>query len=127
MSNSPKNQNKYIRAKERVEELKKFYTSLMWYVIIIPFLAWINYTTNGFSYVWFLWAAFGWGIGLVIHAIKAFRLSPVFNRDWEERKIREFMREEEFHENGGRQEEESWDDKINWDTDKNYNSGQRWE
>lgn len=126
MSNSPKNPNKYIRAKERVEELKKFYTSLMWYIIMIPFLAWINYATNGWRYAWFLWAAFGWGIGLAFQAVKAFRLSPMFNKDWEERKIREFMREEEFHENGGAQDE-SWDDKIKWDTDNNYSSNQRWE
>ena len=44
---------------------------------------------------WFLWAAFGWGIGLLFHAVKTFRWNPFFTRSWEERKIREFMEEDE--------------------------------
>ncbi|MDJ0646257.1 MAG: 2TM domain-containing protein [Flavobacteriaceae bacterium] len=88
-------ENKYIRAKERVEELKKFYASLFWYIVVNAFLAWLNYYTNGWTYMWFLWVVFGWGIGLVFQAISAFRLSPFMNKDWEERKIREFMEEED--------------------------------
>ena len=44
--------------------------------------------------MWFLWVVFGWGIGLVFQAIAAFRLNPFMNKDWEERKIQEFMEEE---------------------------------
>lgn len=84
-------QNKYLRAKEKVEELKKFYSNLTSYLVVIPGLAIINYLTNDFHYVWFLWPALGWGIGLVFHAAKAFGWSPIFNGDWEERKIREYM------------------------------------
>ena len=84
-------ENKYFRAKERVEELKKFYSNLTSYVLVIAFLAAINYYTNGWSYAWFLCAAFGWGIGIVFHAVKAFQWNPLFNKDWEERKIKEFM------------------------------------
>ena len=87
--------NKFLRAKERVEELKKFYSSLIWYVLVITSLAIVNYLTNGFSYAWFLWAALGWGIGLVFHALKAFRWSPMLNKEWEERKIQEFMERED--------------------------------
>ncbi len=83
--------NKFLRAKERVEELKKFYTSLLWYVIIVISLGVINYLTNGFRYAWFLWAAFGWGIGLIFQAIKAFGYAPMLNKSWEDRKIKEFM------------------------------------
>lgn len=84
-------ENKYLRAKEKVEELKKFYSNLTSYLVVIPGLAIINYLTNDFHYAWFLWPALGWGIGLLFHAAKAFGWSPVFNRDWEERKIREYM------------------------------------
>ncbi len=87
-------ENKYLRAKERVEELKKFYSSLAWYIVVIGFLAWLNYYTNGWGYMWFLWAAFGWGIGLVFQAIKAFQLNPFMSKNWEERKLKEFMEEE---------------------------------
>ncbi|MFZ9003006.1 MAG: 2TM domain-containing protein [Robiginitalea sp.] len=87
-------ENKYIRAKERVEELKKFYGNLTSYIFVISLLAVVNYITY-WGYKWFLWAAFGWGIGLFFHAVKTFRWNPFFTRDWEERKIREFMEEDE--------------------------------
>lgn len=93
MENDTK-ENRYIRAKERVAEMKKFYSSLMFYVIFIGFLAALNYYTNGWSYMWFLWAALGWGIGLIFQGAKAFNWTPM-SKDWEERKIREFMDKED--------------------------------
>jgi hypothetical protein len=92
---NPDFDNKYYRAKERVEQIKKFYTSLTSYVVVISFLAALNYYNNEWRYAWFLWAAFGWGIGLVFHAIKVFSLNPFFGKDWEERKIKEFMNDNE--------------------------------
>ncbi len=83
--------DRYLRAKERVEELKKFYGNLISYIIVISFLAVLNYWTNEWRYAWFLWAAFGWGIGLAFHAAKAFQWNPFFNKGWEQRKIKEFM------------------------------------
>lgn len=84
-------ENKYLRAKERVAAIKKFYSSLLSYVVFIGFLAGLNYYTNEWSNPWFLWAAFGWGIGLVFHSFKAFGWLPYLNKNWEERKIKEFM------------------------------------
>ncbi|MGB5316178.1 MAG: 2TM domain-containing protein [Robiginitalea sp.] len=88
-------ESKYLRAKERVEELKKFYGNLTAYIFVITLLAVINYLTNDWRYMWFLWAAFGWGIGLFFHAFRTFGWNPFFSRDWEDRKIREYMEEEE--------------------------------
>ncbi len=87
-------ENKYYRAKERVECIKKFYTSLLSYVFVISLLAAVNYYTNEWRYAWFLWAAFGWGIGLIFQGIKAFGYNPFLGKDWEERKIKEFMNED---------------------------------
>ena len=86
---------KYFRAKDRVDCIKKFYTSLMSYVFFVAFLAGLNYWVDEWRYPWFLWAAFGWGIGLVFQAIKAFSINPFFGRDWEERKIKEYLQEDE--------------------------------
>lgn len=91
-------ENKYIRAKERVEELKKFYSHLTSYVLVIVGLAALNYWTDGWRYMWFLWVAFGWGIGLIAHAIKTFNLNPFFSKDWEKRKIKEYMEKQEEQE-----------------------------
>lgn len=88
-------ENKYLRAKDRVAEIKKFYTSLFFYVIFMGFLAALNFYTNEWRYMWFLWAALGWGIGLVFKAAKAFRWTPFMNKDWEEKKIKEFMDEDD--------------------------------
>ncbi|PKA99913.1 2TM domain-containing protein [Flavobacteriaceae bacterium MAR_2009_75] len=88
-------ENKYLRAKERVEEVKKFYMSLLSYIVVIGFLAGLNYYTDRWNYPWFLWAAMGWGIGLIFQGIKAFGKNPFFGRNWEERKIKEFMQEDE--------------------------------
>lgn len=88
-------ENRYIKAKERVDVLKKFYANLTAYVLVISALALINYLTNDFRYMWFLWAAFGWGIGIFFHAVATFNLNPFFGKGWEERKIKQIMEEEE--------------------------------
>ncbi|MCB0440411.1 MAG: 2TM domain-containing protein [Alteromonas sp.] len=88
-------ENKYLRAKAQVAEMKKFYTSLMLYVVFMCFLGALNYYTNQWRYMWFLWAAFGWGIGLIFQALKAFNWAPFMNKSWEERKIKEYMEREE--------------------------------
>lgn len=88
-------ENRYLRAKERVEEIRKFYNNLTSYLVIITILAVVNYWDNEWRYAWFLWVVFGWGIGITFHAFRAFNWSPFFGRDWEERKIKEFMQDEE--------------------------------
>ena len=92
MENSESN---YQRAKERVEELKKFYSHLLSYIVVNIFLAAVNYYSNQWAYPWFLWVTAGWGIGGICDALKAYQINPMFNKDWEERKIKSFMEEEE--------------------------------
>ena len=88
---SESKENKYFRAKERVEDIRKLYTSMAGYLVVISGLAALNYYVNAWSYPWFLWAAFGWGIGLIVHAARVFNFNPLFGKEWEERKIKEFM------------------------------------
>ena len=47
-------------ALRRVRKLKAFYIHLTQYVVVIPMLAAINIATSP-HYLWFLWAALGWG------------------------------------------------------------------
>ena len=76
----------YARAKKRVEELKGFYGNLTAYSIVIPALAFINYTTFwGFQWFWF--PLLGWGMGLSFHAFGVFG----YGKTWEERKIQEII------------------------------------
>lgn len=87
-------ENKYLRARERVAEIKKFYNGLISYMVVIAALAGLNYYVDQWNYPWFLWAALGWGIGLAFQAAKAYKLNPFFGRNWEERKIKEFMQDD---------------------------------
>lgn len=95
MNTNTERENKYLRAEQRVAEIKKFYTGIISYVIFISLLGALNYYINEWRYMWFLWAAFGWGIGLVFQAAKAFQWNPFMGKNWEERKLKEFMEEEE--------------------------------
>ena len=84
----------YVRARKHVDELKEFYYNLISYCLVIPFLYFVNMNTySGFQWFWF--PMFGWGIGLAIHAYKVYVGNSVLGRNWERRKIEQFMREEE--------------------------------
>jgi len=96
MKISNSNQNtKYIRAVERVEEIKGFYSSLIAYCVVIPFLIFIYFKYSPHTIQWFWFPAFGWGIGLVFQGLKAFNYNPILGSDWEDRKIQEYMKEED--------------------------------
>jgi uncharacterized membrane protein len=83
----------YERAKKRVEELKGFYGHLIAYIVVNVFLAIVNLlTTPGFW--WFLFVTFFWGIGLVAHGLSVFTKRGIFSKDWEDRKINEYMEKE---------------------------------
>lgn len=90
MENQDVNTNsKYLKAKEKVENIKGFYGNLLAYCIVISILAFINYNTTSFA--WFLFPALGWGFGLLMHGLGAYGYNPFFGKDWEERKIKEYM------------------------------------
>ncbi|VXC37953.1 2TM domain-containing protein [Maribacter litoralis] len=86
---------KYRRAKERVEEIRKFYGKVASAMLTIIIVASINYYFNEWRNAWFLWVVFGLSISLFFKANKIFNLNPFMGRDWEERKIQEFLQQEE--------------------------------
>jgi len=85
---------RYEKAKERVQAIKGFYGNLLAYCLVIPILIFINYQTTSFP--WSLFPALGWGFGVTAHGLEAFGYNPLFGRNWEERKMREFMEDENF-------------------------------
>ncbi|TVZ14630.1 2TM domain-containing protein [Maribacter sp. MAR_2009_72] len=86
---------KYNKAKERVVELKEFYGKVFSALGTIVIVAALNYYFNEWRYPWFLWVVFAFAISLFLKAIKIFNFNPFFGRDWEERKLREFIQQEE--------------------------------
>lgn len=87
-------QDAYNRAKKRVEEIKGFYSNLLSYCVVIPFLIFINYRTSwGFQWFWF--PMMGWGMGIIFHAFGVFG----YGKSWEERKIQEILQKEDSSKN----------------------------
>lgn len=77
-------------ARRKVQSLKGFYRHLMIYAAVNIGLLAINLITSPDT-LWFYWPLLGWGIGLSFHALQVFRPVQLFGRDWEERKVREYM------------------------------------
>lgn len=88
-------QDSYLRAKERVLAIKDFYGALFAYCIVIPFLFWLNWRTTGFGFPWAIFPAVGWGFGLIMQGMAAYGYNPLWGKQWEARKIRELMSEDD--------------------------------
>ena len=80
---------RYKRARERVENLKSFYSHLTIFIMVNIMLFIINMMNNPGNW-WFIYPLGGWGIGLVAHAFSVFSFG-FFGPEWEEKKIREYM------------------------------------
>lgn len=88
------NDYRYQKAKAKVKEIRGFYTHALVYVIIITMLSLLNYFTTGFP--WVIFPAVGWGLGLTAHGFCAFGYLPFLGKDWEQRKIKEYMNSDTF-------------------------------
>lgn len=88
---------RYDKAKKRVEELKKFYSNLVTYIVINLVLIIINLVTGPGS-LWFYWVTIFWGIAILLHASRVFIFKGKFlGEEWEKKKIKEILeKEEEF-------------------------------
>ncbi|KAF2509339.1 2TM domain-containing protein [Flavobacterium zhairuonense] len=84
---------RYHKAQKKVKEIKGFYEHLTVFILVTAILIFINLMTSP-EYLWFIWCIMGWGIGVVIHGLKAFEISPAFSKEWEERKIKEILEKE---------------------------------
>ena len=87
-------EKRYAKAKEQVEKIKGFYYNVVSYIFVIPFLIWLNTRTTDFP--WAIFPAFGWGFGLVMHGMEAYGYNPILGKNWESRKIKEYMNDDNF-------------------------------
>jgi len=79
-----------IEAKKNVEKIKKFYAHLTLYIMVNTFLIVLNMMTDA-RFMWSLIVVFSWGIGLVADWMKTYNYHFFLGKDWEDRKIREYM------------------------------------
>lgn len=89
---------KYQEALKRVKKIKGFYTHAIVYVFVNIMIVFLNVKNldPGESYFQFknFMTAFFWGIGLVAHGLSVFVPNWIMGKNWEERKIKEFMEKE---------------------------------
>jgi len=100
MNNNYLKEERYIKAQKKVKEIKGFYWHLFWYLMVNVFLLAMIYKNldadeSLFEYAHFT-TPFFWGIGLLFHWIGVFGRNIVFSKDWEDRKVKEFMDKDKF-------------------------------
>lgn len=96
-------EHKYLLAKKRVEKIKGFYWHLAAYIVVNCFISGViifgltndegntlgeAITHFGVYATWLFW-----GIGLFFHWLGTFGTNIFFSKDWEQRKIQEYMDE----------------------------------
>ena len=69
-----------------VRDIKGFYSHLIKYIIIIFCLFVLNVIKSP-HYLWVIWPALGWGVGVLFHGLNVFEVFNFFGPDWEKRQI----------------------------------------
>jgi sensor histidine kinase YesM len=83
-------EKKYQLAKEQVGKIKGFYIHASIYLIFVPIFIGLNYMSNT-GFPWAIFPIGGWGFGVISHAAETFNYNPFFGKNWEERKIKQYM------------------------------------
>ena len=86
-------------AYKRVKQIKGFYVHAMVYVLVNIFIVYGNcYGNSNKNFDFWSWQTFStalfWGIGLLAHGLSVFGRNIFFGKNWEERKIQEFIDKE---------------------------------
>ncbi|TAG03652.1 MAG: hypothetical protein EAZ30_08485 [Betaproteobacteria bacterium] len=85
--------------RRRVQRLGDFYRHLCIYILIVGlmcvFAAWPLLSGAGYKHKWqWMWVLFpagGWGIGLFFHGLSVLPRVSFFSNDWEDRKVKEIL------------------------------------
>jgi DNA-binding XRE family transcriptional regulator len=75
-----------ILALQHVRKVKGFYIGLIQYAVVMAVLLVINMVTTPHRW-WVIWPALGWGIAMVMRAVRTFELVPFLNGDWEKKQV----------------------------------------
>lgn len=96
-------EQKYILVRKRIEKLSKFYKHLAVYLIVNTFLSALfifgdmndgdTFSQAFYNYhnykIWFYW-----GIGIAFQVLNTFGISLLFNKEWEQRKVQQYLDEQ---------------------------------
>ncbi|WP_353779407.1 2TM domain-containing protein [Winogradskyella sp. 3972H.M.0a.05] len=94
----------YFRARHRVERVRKYYTHLIIFLVVNIIISTgkvIRNLNNGetFEEAFFDFNTFSvwivWGLIIIIHTIAVFGFPLILGKNWEERKLKQFMDEDQ--------------------------------
>lgn len=93
-------EKRYLRAEKRLNEIKGFYWHLFWYLVVNVFILVMIYMNIDAQERFFTLGHFStslfWGIGLFFHWLGVYGRYLFFSKEWEERKIKEFMEKDKI-------------------------------
>ena len=84
----------YDKARNRVKKKVEFRSHLVSYLVVMAFLFGINILTS--NYMWVMWPALGWGLGLAFHGFEAYGV--IADKDKKEEMIEREMQRMELKE-----------------------------
>jgi hypothetical protein len=95
MENSFEEQKRLEKARKKVEDIKGFYKHLAAYILVNAFLLIMQAINLDPGEKFWSWGTFitaiSWGVGLLAHWLSVFSRNVFFSKNWEERKIQEYM------------------------------------
>lgn len=103
MENSFEEDNRLKKARKKVEDIKGFYKHLAAYVLVNIFLLVMQAINLEPGETFWSWGTFvtalSWGVGLLAHWLSVFSRNVFFSKNWEERKIQEYMEQQKSRSN----------------------------
>lgn len=99
MEFNKEDKERLLRAKKRVRLLKLFYIHLAGYIVSMSLMVYNLYIVEGeYKYNIIslnLSVIIVWTVFLIIHGLVVFKEKSIFNKNWEDKKIREYTEQEE--------------------------------
>jgi uncharacterized membrane protein len=77
-------------ALNKVHRVKGFLIHLLPYVLVVSGLTVVNLLVSP-RYLWVLWVACGWGVGLLIHGLVSFGRLPFSTPAWERKQLDKYL------------------------------------
>ncbi len=84
--------HRYLRAQNRLKELKAFYIHLMVYLIINSVIVYVNIEHEEVMALSSFGTAILWGIGILVHAAVVFLPNFILGQNWEEMKVQQIFK-----------------------------------
>ena len=79
-------QTEIALAFSHVREVRRFYSGLIIYVVVMSGLVALNLMTTP-KHIWFIYPLLGWGLGLTARALRVFDVLPWFGPEWERQQV----------------------------------------